>query len=210
MSEQELRLEIIAIVDELYEARLITPTGGNVSARIPDEPDAFLITPTMLYKGGLRPENIVRVDGTGKSAERRQRPSVETGMHLAIYAAQPDVEAVIHSHAPMSTALGLVEGSIPPITVDAAPFVHTQTVPYGLPGDPTLIERVAQALAHSPAVFLQNHGLVTVGWTLRHAANRALALEGVIRTLLACRLLGQEPATMPEETVALLRQMGVL
>ena len=31
MSEQELRLEIIAIVDELYEARLITPTGGNVS-----------------------------------------------------------------------------------------------------------------------------------------------------------------------------------
>jgi autoinducer 2 (AI-2) kinase len=55
MSEQELRLEIVAIVDELYEARLITPTGGNVSARIPDEPDAFLITPTMLYKGGLLP-----------------------------------------------------------------------------------------------------------------------------------------------------------
>jgi len=82
MSEQELCLEIIATVEELYEARLITPTGGNVSARIADEPDAFLITPTMLHKGGLRPESIVRVDGAGKPAERRQRPSVETGMHL--------------------------------------------------------------------------------------------------------------------------------
>lgn len=209
MSEQELCLEIIATVEELYEARLITPTGGNVSARIADEPDAFLITPTMLHKGGLRPESIVRVDGAGKPAERRQRPSVETGMHLAIYAAQPDVEAVVHSHAPLSTALGLVEGRIPPITVDAAPFVHTQTVPYGFPGDPTLIERVVQALAHSPAVLLQNHGLVTVGWTVRHAANRALAMEGVIRILLACRLLGQEPVALPQEAAALLREMGV-
>ena len=210
MGEQELRLEIIGIVGELYEARLITSTGGNVSARIADEPDGFLITPTMLHKGGLRPEDIVRVDGDGKPAEHRQRPSVETGMHLAIYSAQPDVEAVIHTHAPLSTALGLVEGRILPITVDAAPFVHTQTVPYGLPGDPIMIERVVQALAYSPAVFLQNHGLVTVGWTVRRAANRTMALEGVIRILLACRLLGQEPATMPEEAVTLLREMGVL
>jgi ribulose-5-phosphate 4-epimerase/fuculose-1-phosphate aldolase len=162
----------------------------------------------MLHKGGLRPESIVRVDGTGKAAERRQRPSVETGMHLAIYAAQPDVEAVVHSHAPLATALGLVEGRIPPITVDAAPFAHTQTVPYGFPGDPILIERVVQALVHSPAVFLQNHGLLTVGWTVRHAANRALALEEVVRILLACRLLGQEPVTLPEETAALLRETG--
>jgi len=210
MSEQELRLEIVAIVEELYEAHLITPTGGNVSARIPDEPDGFLITPTRLHKGGLRPENIVQVDSAGKPAERRQRPSVETAMHLAIYAAQPDVEAVIHSHAPLSTALGLVEGHIPPITVAAVPFVNMRIVPYGLPGDPVLIERVVQALAHSPAVLLQNHGLLTVGWTLRQAANRALALEEVISILLTCRLLGGEPVTMPEETVALLRQTGAL
>ncbi len=210
MSEQELRLEIIAIVEELYEARLITPTGGNVSVRIPDEPDGFLITPTRLHKGELRPENIVRVDSTGKPAERRQRPSVETAMHLAIYAAQPDVEAVIHSHAPLSTALGLVGGRIPPINVDAVPFTNMQIVPYGLSGDPALIERVVEALTHSPAVLLQNHGLLTVGWTLRHAANRALALEEVIHILLACRLLDQEPVTLPEETVALLRETGAL
>jgi len=210
MTERDLRVEVIATVEELYQARLITPTGGNISARVADEPDAFLITPTRLHKGGLHPQDIVRVDSAGKPAGRRQRPSVETALHLAIYAAYPEVEAVVHTHAPLATALGLVRGHIPPISVDAVPFVDTQVVPYGLPGDPALIERVAQALAHSPAVLLQNHGLLTVGWTLRQAANRALALEEVISILLACRLLGQEPATLPEETVALLRQTGAL
>jgi autoinducer 2 (AI-2) kinase len=211
MSEQELRQEIIAVIDELYDAGLITSTGGNISARIDDEPDAFLITPTMQHKGGLRIEDVVKVDGTGKPAHRRQRPSVETLMHLAIYAADPDVEAVIHSHASLATALGLVGGRIPPITVDAAPFVDTRIVPYGLPGDEDLIDRVVEALAHSPAALLQNHGLITVGWTVRHAASRALAFEETVRIMLACRLLDDatQPATLSEDTVALLQMTGL-
>lgn len=210
MSEQDLREEIVRIVEELYEARLITPTGGNVSVRLPDEEDGYLITPTRLHKGSLRPEDIVRVNAEGKPANHRQRPSVETKMHLAIYKAYPDIEAVIHSHAPYATALGLIEGRVPPISVDAVPFTEMQVVPFGLPGDPDLIERVVAALQHAPAVLLQNHGLLTVGWTLRQAANRALALEEVIQVLVTCRLLGGEPRTLPGETLELLRQTGVL
>lgn len=210
MSEQELRLEIVRIVEELYDARLITPTGGNVSVRLSGEEGAYLITPTRLHKGSLRPEDIVRVDAEGRPADRRQRPSVETAMHLAIYAAYPDVEAIIHSHAPYATALGLVGGRVPPISVDAVPFADLQIVPFGLPGDQKLIKGVVDALAHSPAVLLQNHGLLTVGWTLRHAANRALALEEVIQILVTCRLLGGEPVTLPDETVELLQNAGIL
>ncbi len=209
MAEQELRLEMVSILEELFAAQLITPTGGNLSVRITDEEDAFLVTPTMLYKGRLTPEDIVKVNSAGKPANRRQRPSVETPMHLAIYAAHLDVEGIIHSHAPLSTALGLVGGKIPAITVDAAPFIGTQIVPYGLPGTPELIRNVVQALEHSPAVLLQCHGLLTGGWTLRQAANRALAVEEVVRILLACRLFGQEPATLPEEALAFLQAAGV-
>lgn len=210
MSEQELREEIVAIVDELYEAHLITPTGGNVSTRLKDEGGGCLITPTRLHKGSLRPEDIVRVDAEGRPANRRQRPSVETAMHLAIYAAHSDIEAIIHSHAPYATALGLIGGRVAPISVDAVPFVEMEVVPFGLPGDAVLIERVVAALTKSPAVLLQNHGLLTVGWSLRHAANRALALEEVVQILVTCRLLGGEPKTLPEEMVEFLRQTGAL
>ena len=209
MPEQNLREEIVRIVKEMYEARLITPTGGNVSARLEGE-EGCLVTPTRLHKGSLRPEDIVRVNAEGKPADRRQRPSVETPMHLAIYAAYPDIEAVIHSHAPYAIALGLVEGRIPPISVDAVPFTEMRVVPFGLPGDETLIANVVRALEHAPTVLLQNHGLLTVGWTLRQAADRALALEEVIQVLVTCRLLGGKPKRLPEETVGMLRQTGAL
>jgi len=208
-TEQELRQEIIHIIDELFAMGMITPTGGNISVRIPDEEDAFLITPTMLYKGGLKPEDIVKVTAKGRPYERRQRPSVETKVHLAVYAAYPDIEAAIHCHAKLCTALGLVNGSIPPITVDAVAFVGTQVVPYYLSGTPELCAAVVQGLQHSPAVLLQCHGLFTVGWTLRQAANRAIAIEEVVQVMLACKLFGKEPATVPAEMVELLKTAGV-
>jgi L-fuculose-phosphate aldolase len=208
-TEQELRQEIVSVVDELYELGLITPTGGNVSVRIPEQEDAFLITPTMLYKGGLTPEHIVKVNRKGRSYNRRQRPSVETRVHLAVYEAYPEIESVVHSHAKLCTAIGLIGSSIPPITVDAAPFVNTQIVPYCLSGSPELCAGVVGALQHSPAALLQNHGLVTVGWTLRQAANRTMAIEEVAQIMLACRLFGKEPVTLPEEALELLKAIGM-
>jgi L-ribulose-5-phosphate 4-epimerase len=208
-NEQELRQEIIQIVDELYTLGMITPTGGNVSARITEEEDAFLITPTMLYKGGLKLEDIVKVNSKGRPFERRQRPSVETRVHLAVYAAYPEIEAVIHTHAKLCTALGLVNGSILPITVDAAPFADTRVVPYCLSGTPELCEGTVEALRHSPAVLLQSHGLLTIGWTLRQAANRTMAIEEVVEVMLACRAFGKQPATLPPEMLEMLKAAGI-
>ena len=83
-------------------------------------------------------------------------------------------------------------------------------VPYGLPGSPELCENVVKALEHSPAVLLQNHGLLTVGWTVRHAANRAIALERIVQMMLACKLFGKEPVTIPPDTVELVRSLGAI
>jgi L-fuculose-phosphate aldolase len=200
-SEQELRLEIVAVVDELYEHGMITPTGGNVSVRLVGEEDAYLVTPTMLYKGALQAGDIVKVNGKGRSSERGKRPSVETSVHLSVYHAFPDIEAVIHSHARLCTALGLIGGHIPPITVDSVAFTNTRIIPYCLSGSPELCDS---------AVLLQNHGLLTVGWTLRQATNRTLAIEEVAHILLACKLFGGEPTELPQEALELLKSIGAM
>jgi len=77
--------------------------------------DHVLVTTSQIFKGGLGPEHVLEVDAKGKPVEqeqdapfgRRIRPSVETGMHQAIYAARPDVGAVVHTHAPPATVWGL-------------------------------------------------------------------------------------------------------
>lgn len=209
MKYEEQRRQVVAIVEELYNAGLITPTGGNVSLRLPGG-DGYLITPSGMFKGGLEPEDIVFLDPGGNPDPQGRVPSIETSMHLAVYAVRPGVAAVLHAHSPMATLAGVLRVRIPALTVEAVAFAQLPVVPFVVPGSPELAQAVAQAFREAPvapAVLLQNHGVVTVGETLRQAANAALALEEVCRLAIMCLLLDREPVEIPPELQETLRRL---
>ena len=166
--------------------------------------DGFLITPSGMHKGALRPEDMVHLDASGKPLNTDARPSVETAMHLKIYEMRPACNAVIHTHAPMSTLFGLLGLTRKPITIDAVRFLDMPIVPFFMPGSQDLIAGVERRITDCPALLLQNHGLVTYGGSLRDAANTALALEEVCKLLIGCKSLGLEPALVPGRAVALM------
>ncbi len=203
---QDVRSEIISIVDELYDAGLITPKGGNVSARIPDSGEVW-ITPTQLYKGGLAEEKLIRVSLQGKRLEGQERPSVETPMHLLIYRTRPDVDAIIHSHAPMVTLVGLFDEPVPSLTIEAIALAGTPRVPFMLSGTKEISQSVVDTLGEGSAVLLQNHGLLTVGKDLREAAIKAHQLEFAARIVVICRLLGGQPALIPDKLAEFLSRI---
>lgn len=203
-ARDQLRRKLVATVDELFKAGLITPTGGNISVRLPG---GALITPSGMHKGSLRPADLVEVDAAGRPKTPGARPSIETGMHLLVYARRPDVNAVIHTHAPMATLLGLVDLPVSPVTLDAVRFTDLPRIPFALPGSAELAESVAEGLGASAAALLRNHGLLTVGADLRAAANVALALEEVAHLVITCKLLGREPSTIPPEAIAALKRL---
>ncbi len=217
----ELKRSVVAAVNELYEHELITPTGGNLSLRLPDS-DHHLVTASQIFKGALGPEHVLEVDPAGKPVRpegeeapigRRIRPSVETGMHQAIYTARPDVGAVVHTHAPLATVWGLFDEPVKPLTIDHIRFTEMKTVPFAAPGSRELAGLVAEALSRGPAALLRNHGLVTVGRDLREAVNAALALEESLRitflsrTALLFGLAGGQPAVIPDKAVDFLRKV---
>jgi autoinducer 2 (AI-2) kinase len=203
---QDIRHEIVSIVDELYDAGLITPKGGNVSVLIPDSEELW-ITPTQLHKGGLTEEKLIRVNLKGKRLEGQDRPSVETPMHLLIYRTRPDVGAIIHSHAPMATVVGLFDEPVPPLTIEAVALAEAPLVPFLLSGTKELSQTVVDALGDGSAVLLQNHGLLTVGKDLREASNKAHQLEFAARTVVICRLLGGGPALIPHKLAEFLKKI---
>ena len=205
MSE-DIRDQIIDVVDELYDAGLITPKGGNVSVRIVDSEEAW-ITPTQLYKGGLTIEKLIRVDLQGRKLEGRDRPSVELPMHLQIYRSREDVGAIIHTHAPMATVVGLYDEPIPAITIEALALGQVPVVPFLLSGTKEQSQAITEALGDGPGVLLRNHGLLTVGRDLREAANRAHQAEFAARTVVLCRLLGGKPQVMPEKLAEFLKKI---
>ena len=204
----DIRDEIIRTVEEMYANGLITSTGGNVSARIPGK-DELWITPNSSFKGALRADMLVRVDFEGNPiGDSPYAPSSERMLHCAVYRSNPSVDAVIHSHAPKATILGLAGLPFLPISTEAAFIGEIPRVPFIMPGTVELADAVGAAAKDAPAVIMQNHGLVVSGQSLRHAIDMTLIIEQTADKLIACQMLGKTPPVLPDEIVAAIRSLG--
>ena len=210
VAPSDLRRDLVAVVRELYDAQVITATGGNVSVRIPGE-EAVWITPSQLFKGDLRPEVLVRIDLDGRALDAGARsPSSEWDMHCAVLKARPEAKAVIHAHAPHATILANSGLPFLPISTEAAFFGDIPRVPFLMPGTRELADAVATALGSGWAVLLVNHGIVVAGRSLRRAADMVEIIERSAEVILGCHAVGRPPPTLPESVVQKLREMGDL
>jgi len=206
-TDADARDEIVQITNELFAMGLLTPTGGNVSARGASD-EMIWITPSRLYKGGLTGDALVCIRADGTVVEGTNPPSVEYQMHWASYAARPEATAAVHTHAPVATAFGITNQTIPPINTDAIFLADTRTVPWFMPGSTELAEAVGEALKASRGAILQCHGLMTVGKSMRDAATRAMMLEETAKILLYCKQFDGELTLIPPEWVERLAQLS--
>ncbi len=177
--------ELVEIMQRIYDLRMTTTSGGNLSVR--DGRGMVWMTPGGVDKGALQPSDIVwlRADGTFSG---RRRASSERHLHEHIYAARPDVGGVLHAHSPALVACSMAR-TVP--EVDGTGFA-----PFAVPGTDQLGEVAAQVFASGAnAAVMENHGVVTAGATLTEAFHRFEALEFEARTLICARRLGAPAVT---------------
>jgi L-fuculose-phosphate aldolase len=199
-TDAEARELIIQVVGELFAIGQLTPTGGNVSARVVDE-ECIWITPSRMFKGALCADDLVCIREDGTVVSGTNTPSVEYQMHWGSYRARPEATAAVHTHAPYVTAFGITNQRFPPINTDAIFLADTQIVPWYMPGSMELADAVREALKVSRGAILQCHGLMAAGKTMRDAATRAMMLEETAKLMLYCRQFGGELALIPPEWV---------
>ena len=89
---------------DLYGLGWLPATSGNLSVRL--DRDSCAITVSGRHKGRLTAGDIVRVDLVGEPLSPG-RPSAETLLHTSLYRWSEDIGAVLHTHGPASTVLGL-------------------------------------------------------------------------------------------------------
>jgi L-fuculose-phosphate aldolase len=174
MKLAEQRRAVAEACRRLAGAGLVIGTSGNVSAR----QDALVaVTPTGAELGSLEPDQVSVVDLGGDLVDGELEPTSELGLHLGVYE-RFDAGAVVHTHAPASTALSCV--------IDELPCVHysmlllggsVRVAPYRTFGTAELAASAVEALAERTAVLLANHGAVTYGATLADAVERTELLE---------------------------------
>ncbi len=207
LSDREARQQIIQITNELFETGHLTATGGNISA-VSGDGETIWITPSGMYKGGLREEDLVHIQPDGEVIEGSNKPSIEFRMHFAGYRARPGTTGAVHTHSPVATAFGICNQEFPPINTDAVFLRDTVTVPWFMPGTEQLAEAVGDALGQSRGAILQNHGLMAVGADLRKAATRAMMIEETAKITLYVKQFGGTVSVLPEEWIERLASFG--
>ncbi|MBW2600074.1 MAG: class II aldolase/adducin family protein [Deltaproteobacteria bacterium] len=178
-------------------------TGGNVSVRIKGE-NAFAITPSGMPYKNLTSDDICILDFEKNQIEGTHAPSMESGMHVAIYKRRPDVNAVVHTHQNKGSLFSVINLPIPALFDEVCINIGeiVDVVPYAFSGSQELAENVAGKLDNNCHCYiLQNHGVLCLGHTIERACLNVELLERVATVYADALFTGREISTLPEETV---------
>jgi L-fuculose-phosphate aldolase len=194
-----------ALVDaarEVATSGLVVGAAGNVSLR---RGDRVLITPRGSRLEALAPGDCVDIalaDGSVAAGHAAPtRPSSESALHRAIYAAT-GAAAIVHTHSHYATVLSTL--------VDEVPAVHYVVNQFGGPvrvaryecfGTEELARSVSAALEGRTAALMQNHGAVALGGDLAQAVLNAIQLEWFASVYYHARVAGS-PSILSAEQLA--------
>ncbi|HEY7131686.1 MAG TPA: class II aldolase/adducin family protein [Candidatus Limnocylindrales bacterium] len=172
--------EIVRVARQLRARGLAIGTSGNVGARLDD--GRLAITPSSMEYDVMTPDDVVIVLADGSPSAGHRRPSSELPLHLALFAARPDVGAIVHTHSPFAATFSAARREIPAVHYVLAPLVAPghdtlRVAGYATFGSDELARNAVDALGADNACLLANHGAIAVGRTLASAFARAERVE---------------------------------
>lgn len=188
---------------EIKAAQLIHLTGGNVSVRLPN--GNILVTPSGMPYETMTTDQILLMDQEGNIIEGTLRPSVDTVALLHIYKNMPKVNAIIHTHQPYATAVGLIADELPAITTTLCNACKgpVKVAPYSSPASLDMGVETVEHIGDKLAIILKHHGVIAIGKDLEQALYSAIYLEDTAKGYLAaCAAAGKENIRLldPEQT----------
>lgn len=178
----DTKKKLCKIGEKMKEAGLVAACDGNISFRNPN--GTIVITPSGLPKGELKPSQLLVMDINGKVIKGEGKPSSETPLHLEIYKARPDVNAIIHAHPIVATAVTVAGLAFPSTIVTEGAIVlgkSVPTVPYAAPGSTELGKACAEYAKKVNVFLMERHGATALGKNLKEALYRMETLEAVAK-----------------------------
>ncbi|AZO94761.1 class II aldolase/adducin family protein [Halocella sp. SP3-1] len=200
MYEKE-KEEVIKAGIRLDRYGLIALSGGNISYQV-DE-DRVLVTPSGMIYEDLVADDIILMDLSGKSIEGNRKASVDSKALLYIFNNMPEVNAVIHTHQPYATALGLVQNEFKCnlTTLANATKGSVNVCPFSSAASEQMGIEAVENLKGKLAVILKHHGVIAVGNSLKEALYSCIYLEEAAKTYCIAKSMSDNVAMMTETQI---------
>jgi L-fuculose-phosphate aldolase len=194
---KEARREICDFVHRAYEHRLMTSTWGSFSARI--DRDAFVITPRHVDRMTLDVGDLVIVRDGERTAG--SQPSRAARLHRAIYAAHPEINAVVNALPVHGTAFCVSDYPLNTRTIPESYLFlkDVEMIPFDAQfGNGAEVAEVVGPA--SPVALLEHNGVLVAGRSVLDAFDRLEVLESTAAAIIRSRALGPINP-MPDEVI---------
>lgn len=181
--------------------------SGNISARYKD---GLLITTSGSSNGYLKKEQIVYTDFLGKSLEKNKKPSSEKFLHIEIYKKRPDINYIIHVHAPyLSSFASAGKDLLSPIMAENVfYFGGIPLAKYGLPSSMDLVQNTIPFFDEYDAVLMENHGFIVGSKTIEDAYMKLELAESYAQVVMNTEILGGAKLLTDEQAQEILKLRG--
>lgn len=196
---EQIKFDICCAARLLYRQGLSVANAGHLSVKI-DE-NTMLVNHFGPSFATLKPENIIRVDFSGKVLDGDFYVNDTIRLHGIIHRENPQAIAVAHTHPPATVTFSAFR--MEPEIYDQESCILTDDVGVldddydGLASEEERVMPIAMSLREKPIAILPNHGAITTGDNIQMAFVRMVLLEGMcgrnLSVASAARALGREP-----------------
>jgi len=186
---------------------LTVETWGNISFR--DSLTGLVyMTPSAMQYDSITEEDVVVCQLDGTIVQGTRKPTIEKDLHLAIYRARPDVNAVVHTH-PLYSMVYACQGKDIPLIIDEAAQALgdiCKCASYALPGTQELAEECVIALgSEANSCLLHSHGAVCLGIDMAGAFKVAAVLEATAQIYHMIEATGGKPVLISDANISAMK-----
>lgn len=204
-AERQTRIELAAAYRLMAHFGFGELAHNHVCARVPGEPDAFLIKPMELFYEEVTASSLIKYDFEG-TPRQPGAPRLSGGgliIHGGIFAARPEIDATIHSHSSAIIGVSCQKRGLLPINQQAIPFIGKLAyLEYtGLETDFDQRAPMMAALQGKDVALLRNHGALIVGKTIGGVVTAHYKLDLACKSQLAALTGGEEVVLIADEVV---------
>ena len=200
MSEVELAVRDLVIANRILAHENVVDAYGHVSMRHPLHPERYLLSwsrsPEQIEVGDIVEFTL---DGEPAGGDKRP-PYLERFIHGAIYAARPDVHAVVHAHSVEVLPFSISATKLRPVIHDGA-FIGAEVPVWDIAekfGHETdlLVSNMAQGrdlarrLGGNSMALMRGHGFVAAAASLYEVVRLAVYAPRNAHVLQAALLMG--------------------
>jgi ribulose-5-phosphate 4-epimerase/fuculose-1-phosphate aldolase len=208
-AEWQARVDLAACYRLVAHYGMADMMANHVSARVPDEDNAFLINAYGMMYEEITASSLIKLDVDGNVLLKPDFGELDYGInkagyviHSAVHRANHEIACVIHTHTAAGMAVSALECGLLPITQTSMRFLKVAYHDYqGVVLDAKEQASLLADLGASEALILRNHGLLTVGRTIGEAFNWMHRLELSCRSQLAAMACGTKLNPVPPEVL---------